>query len=137
MGYYWDFDNPKNFAADGPTPGTYLFSNGAAGACREADGVEAQVKVDQASWAVKFNQQNLAIGLVTPEVAWRSVVAPGSGAGGVGIEGGPVVAHHFITYAGVLAAEPAETMNRLGQTLDFRKQPDVVLHGVQARAAKP
>jgi hypothetical protein len=137
VGYYWDFDNPKNFAADGPTPGKYLFSNGAAGAvAKEADGVEAQVKADQVSWAVKFNRQKLALGLVTPEVAARLGVAPGSGAGGVGIEGGPSAAQHFITYAGLLAAEPAETMNRLGQTLDFRKQPDVVLHGVQARAAK-
>ena len=74
--------------------------------------------------------------MVTPEVAARLVVAPGAGAGGVGIEGGPLAARHFVTYAGLLAAEPAETMNRLWQTLDFRKQPDVVLHGLQARAAK-
>ena len=47
VGYYWDFDNPQNFAADGPTPGKYLFSNGATGAVgREADGVPAQVKAD-------------------------------------------------------------------------------------------
>jgi hypothetical protein len=136
-GYYWDFDNPKNFAADGPTPGKYLFSNGATGAlAKEADGVEAQVKADGVSWAVKFNRRKLAIGMVTPEVAARLVVAPGSGAGGVGVESGPPTAH-FITYAGPLAAEPAGTMNRLQQTLDFRNQPDVVLHGVQARRAMP
>jgi hypothetical protein len=42
---YWDFDDPKNFAADGPAPGTWLFSNGQSGAVgREADGVPAQVK---------------------------------------------------------------------------------------------
>ena len=42
---YWDFDDPKNFAADGPTPGTWLFSNGQSGPVgREADGVPAQVK---------------------------------------------------------------------------------------------
>ena len=28
---YWDFDNPKNFAADGPTPGQWLFSDGQSG----------------------------------------------------------------------------------------------------------
>ena len=61
VGYYWDFDNPKNFAADGPTPGKYLFSDGAAGTLgREADGIEAQVKADRVSWAVKFNRQKLA-----------------------------------------------------------------------------
>jgi hypothetical protein len=137
LGYYWDFDNPKNFAADGPTPGKYLFSSGATGALgREADGVEAQVKADGVSWAVKFNRQKLAIGLLTPEVATRLVVAPGAGAGGVGIEGGPLAARHFVTYTGLLAAEPAETMNRLWRTLDFRTQPHVALHGLQARAVK-
>ena len=35
VSYYWDFDNPKNFAADGPTPGQYLFANGATGAREE------------------------------------------------------------------------------------------------------
>ena len=134
-GYYWDFDNPKNFAADGPTPGKYLFSNGATGAlAKEADGVAAQVKADGVCWAVKFNPQKLALGMVTPETAARLVVGPGAGAGGVGIEGEPLAAH-FVTYAGPLAAEPAETMNRLQQTLDFRKQPEVVLYGLQARAA--
>ena len=29
---YWDFDAPKNFAADGPTPGQWLFSDGRTGA---------------------------------------------------------------------------------------------------------
>jgi len=137
LGYYWDFDDPKNFAADGPTPGRYLFSDGATGAIgREADGVEAQVKADRVSWVVKFNRQRLALVMVTPEVAARLGVAPGAGAGGVGIEGGPSAACHFVTYAGLLAAEPAETMNRLWRTLDFRKQPVIDLHGVQARAAK-
>ena len=28
---YWEFDDPRNFAADGPTPGKYLFSTGATG----------------------------------------------------------------------------------------------------------
>ncbi|NMD35665.1 MAG: hypothetical protein GYA73_07255, partial [Planctomycetes bacterium] len=31
VGHYWDFDDPANFAADGPAPGRYLFSTGAAG----------------------------------------------------------------------------------------------------------
>ena len=49
---YWDFDDPKNFAADGPTPGTWLFSNGQSGPVgREADGVPAQVKAPAHSGA--------------------------------------------------------------------------------------
>jgi hypothetical protein len=137
LGYYWEFDNPKNFAADGPTPGRYLFSNGVTGPLgKEAEGVAAQVKADRVSWVVKFNRQKLALGLLTPEVAARLAVAPGSGAGGVGIEGGGAAAQHFVTYAGLLGAEPAETMDRLRATLDFRRQPTVVLHGIQARTAK-
>ena len=122
VGYYWDFDNPQNFAADGPTPGKYLFSNGATGAVgREADGVPAQVKADSVNWGVKWNEQQLALGLITPEVAARFVIAPGAGAGGVGIEGSPA-ASHFITFAGQLDAEPAITMQRLCQTLDLRER---------------
>jgi hypothetical protein len=50
--YYWDFDNPANFAADGPTPGEYLFSTGQSGPVgKQADGVQAQVKADGVQWA--------------------------------------------------------------------------------------
>jgi len=41
VGHYWDFDNPKNFAADGPTPGAWLFSSGQTGRVgRESDGAQ-------------------------------------------------------------------------------------------------
>ena len=53
--------------------------------------------------------------MTTPEVAARFVIAPGAGAGGVGIEGSPA-ASHFITFAGQLDAEPAVTMQRLTDT---------------------
>ena len=130
--WYWDFDNPDNFAGDGPTPGTYLFSNGATGPVgNKADGVPAQVKAGNAHWAVKFNEQRLALGMATPEVAARYVVGPGSGAGGVGIERSSP-ANHLVTYAGLLDGEPREVMERLRQTLDFRDPPEVVLHATQA-----
>ena len=133
VGHYWDFDDPKNFADDGPTPGTYLFSSGAKGALgREADGVPAQVKATKTYWSLKFNPQKLALGLVTPETAALHHVAPGAGAGGVGIEGS-APAGHFVTFAGVLQAEPADTMNRLQATLDFRNQPEIVLGALEAR----
>jgi len=133
-GHYWDFDDPKNFAADGPTPGTYLFSNGTTGAVgKQADGVAAQVEAAGTYWAIKFNKQNLALGLITPEVAALHHVAPGSGAGGVGIEGSPE-ANHFITFAGVLPGEPSQTMTRLCQTLNFKNQPAIVLYAIQARS---
>ena len=131
--YYWDFDNPQNFAADGPSPGQYLFSNNATGTIgREADGVAAQVKADSVFWAIKWNDDRLALGMTTPEVAARFVIAPGAGAGGVGIEASPP-ASHFVTFAGQLDEEPAITMQRLSQTLDLRQRPAVILYAVEKR----
>jgi hexosaminidase len=130
---YWDFDNPKNFAADGPTPGQWLFSNSQSGSVgREADGVPAQVKAANAYWGVKYNPDKWALGLVTPETATLHVIAPGAGAGGVGIEGSPP-ALHFVTFAGLLTASPADTMNRLQTTLDLKHPVAVRLHSIQAR----
>ncbi|NQT52668.1 hypothetical protein HQ576_11480, partial [bacterium] len=133
VGYFWAFDNPANFAADGPTPGRYLFSNGVTGAVgRGADGVKAQVKASGVTWCVKFLPGKLALGLATPGVATRHVVGPGAGAGGVGLEGSPT-ASHFVLFGGTLDLEPAETMKRLATTLDFRKQPAVTLHAIQPK----
>lgn len=133
VGHYWDFDNPANFAAGGPSPGTYLFSNGATGAvAAEGPFTETQVKAQGVHWAVKSNADRLGLGLATPEVAARYVVAPGAGSGGVGIENSPP-AGHFVTYAGLLEAPPHETMSRLCDTLDFKRQPQVVLHAIQSR----
>jgi hexosaminidase len=130
---YWDFDNPKNFAADGPTPGRWLFSDGQSGRVgREAEGVPAQVKAPNTYWGMKHNPDRLALGLITPETATQYVIAPGAGAGGVGIEGSPP-ALHFVTFAGLLTAPPAETMNRLQATLDLKRPAGVRLHSVQAR----
>ena len=134
-GNYWDFDNPKNFAADGPSPGTYLFSNGKTGRVgRQADGVPAQVKVRGAFWSVKFNDDRLALGLVTPEVAAFHHLAPGDGAGGVGIEASRG-ANHFITFGGVLEGKPDALMNRLRRTLSFHGQPHVTAHAVQEKGS--
>jgi hypothetical protein len=133
VGHYWDFDDPKNFAADGPTPGTYLFSTGATGPVgKEADGVPAQVEAAGATWGIKFNAAGLALGLATPEVTALHHIAPGSGAGGVGIEGSSP-AGHFVTFGGVLAGEPAATMASLARTLDFRNQPRVTAYTFESR----
>ena len=129
---FWNFDDPKNFAADGPTPGTFLFSNGLTGSVgREADGVPAQVKAQDVYWGIKFNPDKLAVGLATPETAAFHHVAPGAGAGGVGIQDSPS-SNHFVTYAGRLNATPADTMNRLCQTLNLKNPPSVIVHKIQA-----
>jgi hypothetical protein len=131
VSYYWDFDDPKNFAAEFSTPGKYLFSTGATGPVgKHADGVPAQVKAAGAHWGIKFNDQKLALGMAIPETAVSMCIAPGSGAGGVGIEGS-VPASHFITFGGMLDCAPQETMTRLQQTLDFRNPPEVVVHSVE------
>jgi hypothetical protein len=131
--YYWDFDTPKNFAADGPTPGQYLFSTGATGPVgRAVDGVAAQVRAHGAFWAIKWNPARLALGLVTPDAPATLKIAPGGGSGGVGIEGSPPTAH-FVTYAGLLESEPRLVMQRLRQTLAFRDPPAVTVHAVQER----
>jgi hypothetical protein len=133
VGRYWNFDTPKNFAADGPTPGHYLFSTGATGpVARQSDGVAGQVKADAAYWGVKWNPDRLALGLVTPETPARHVLAPGSGSGGVGMEGRSTAAH-FVTFGGPLPAAPRETMQRLRETLDFRYPPRITTHTLQAR----
>jgi hypothetical protein len=131
--HYWDFDNPDNFAGDGPTPGTYLFSNAVTGPVgRRSDGVPAQVKAANVYWGVKFNPERLALGIVTPEIAAYHHIGPGAGAGGVGIERSPHVGH-FVTYAGLLESEPADTMERLRQTLDYRQPPVITLFGLQTK----
>jgi hypothetical protein len=99
---------------------------------REAEGVPAQVKAANTYWGIKHNPDRLALGLVTPETATLHVIAPGAGAGGVGIEGS-TPALHFVTFAGLLTAPPAETMNRLRTTLDLNHPAVVRLHSVQAR----
>ncbi len=135
-GHYWNFDNPANFAADGPTPGEYLFSDGKTGSVgRHADGVPAQVKSQRVHWGIKVNADRLALGIATPEVAAHHVVAPGAGAGGVGIEASEP-ANHFITVAGVLEDEPEVMMQRLSHTLDFRSQPRVLTFSIQAQILK-
>jgi len=90
------------------------------------------VKAGGAYWGVKFIPGKWALGMATPETATRHVVAPGAAAGGVGIEGGRG-ASHFVIYAGTLEGNPAELMNRLARTLDFRNQPQITLHAIQAR----
>jgi hypothetical protein len=131
VSYYWDFDDPKNFAAEFSTPGKYLFSTGAGGPVgKHADGVPAQVRAGSAHWAIKFNDQKLGLGMVIPEAAASFCIAPGSGAGGVGIEGS-IPASHFVTFGGLLGCGPGETMTRLQQTLSFRSPPEVILHAIE------
>ena len=131
--FYWEYDDPQDFAADGPTPGTYLFSTGKTGPVgRRADNAQAQVYCFPAHWSLKFNPQKLALGLVTPEADVQHGIGPGGGWGGVGIQS-PCDAAHFITFGGLLEVDGRLTMTRLDETLDFRHQPVVSQYAVQKR----
>jgi hypothetical protein len=133
-GYYWDFDNPDNFAADGPTPGDYLFSNGQHGRVgRKADALTAQVRVSGVNWAAKYLSRKWVMAMVAPEALLTMVVAPGAGAGGVGVEG-QELAGHIISYAGAMEEDtPADLMNGLARGLDFRNPPEVTMYAPQKR----
>jgi hypothetical protein len=50
----------------------------------------------------------------------------------VGIEGSTPAAH-FVTFGGLLDAEPRETMERLRQTLNFRNPPRISVGSIQVR----
>lgn len=136
-GYYWDFDNPVNFAADLATPGTAIFSNGYFSPVAKSDEPipSAQIFQDNTHWAAKYvakDGQNVILGLATPGQTSRFGVGPGAGSGGVGIEQYPG-RHYFVTYAGRTGQKPIKVMEQLSQTLDLKKQPRVVLFEMESK----
>ena len=94
--------------------------------------MSAQVKNPESQWGIKYNGQNLGLGLVTPEMRVTHVIAPGAGAGGVGIESGAPAAH-FVTFAGLLTGSPSQTMNRLQCTLRLDHPVLVRLYSLEGR----
>jgi hypothetical protein len=133
VSYYWDFDDPRHFAADGPSPGTYVFSNGATGPVRKvADGLASQVSADNVRWAVKFNQQKLMLRMILLDRLGRMWIGPGGGMGGIGIQG-PQSHGHFVAFAGVYDREPAKVMAGLLLTLDPDNPPRVVVYATQRK----
>jgi hypothetical protein len=50
----------------------------------------------------------------------------------VGIEASPP-ALHFVTFGGLLTAPPAETMNRLQNTLDLKRVAGILQQALQTR----
>ena len=128
--YYWDFDAPEIFAADGKTPGTLLFSNGTSGpTARRGNSADLQTWGRGSYWGIKSNASGTALGVATPEEPSDFVIGPGGGMGGVGIQG--VARSHFVTFAGVLNASPQQTMNRLKETFDLKRQPRVTVYSLQ------
>jgi len=132
--YFWNFDDPDLFDADGKTPGTFLFSNGRTGPT-PSKGSGLQTAEPDVFWVIKFNEQGWAHGMVTPEAPSRFVVGPGGGMGGVGIESNESRSH-FVTNAwnhkNVLLPQwdmkilSSVVMEGLQRTHNLKNQPVVV-----------
>ncbi|MCL2742312.1 MAG: beta-N-acetylhexosaminidase [Planctomycetaceae bacterium] len=126
--YYWNFDAPELFAADGKTPGTLLFSNGTtAPTARRGNTVDLQTSGKGSYWGIKYNASGIAHGMTTPEEVSDFIIGPGGGMGGVGVAG--AARRHFVTFAGSLDGSPPEqTMNRLKETFNRKRKLHVTLH---------
>jgi hypothetical protein len=126
-GYYWNFDDPDLFAADGKTPGTYLFSNGKTGPTPpKGNSVDLQIREPGVYWAIKTNEQGFVHGMTTPEARSRFVIGPGGGMGGIGIEGSEARSH-FVTLGWRLSQDmSAEFMDQILETYNLKNQPVVV-----------
>jgi hypothetical protein len=98
--WMWNYDDVRNFAADGEAPGT----------ARLADGTEAPVPKmgeqihirprTRVRWGVKYRADGLTLGLITPGADTDMRIGPGGGWGGVGIEQS-APADWFLTYCDV------------------------------------
>lgn len=132
VGFYWDYDNVDNFAADRGNPGTALFSNGhTAPVCRSDEQVHAIAR--GVTWGAKMREDGLLLANITPEVEAEHRVGPGGGWGGVGIEHS-APASHFITLADrITDGDPAAALNAVQQTLDLRNQPKMWVGRVEGR----
>jgi len=120
VNFYWDYDDVRNFAADSPTPGTALFSNGRSEpVCRSDQTIHAVGH--GTTWCAKVRADGFVLANLTPEVATTHMVGPGGGWGGVGIEHGNPAAH-FVTFADKTDQPPADLLNALQRTLDLRNQ---------------
>lgn len=125
VGFYWDYDNVDNFAADKAQPGTAVFSNGhKEPICRTDEQVHNVA--DGVYWCAKTRADGLTLANLTPVLAGRHMTGPGGGWGGVGIEGSAPTAH-FVTFADKLTGDIAPALNALQKTLDLRQQPRVWL----------
>ncbi len=131
--YFWCFTDTRLMAADSPTPGSVLFSDGTTGKVKKlTSSADCQVSRPKVHWAAKFVQDGPMIALITPELATRHVVGPGGGMGGVGIERS-TLAGHVVIYAGRCPESVKTTLDGLRATLNYGKQPTVDVCAIQQR----
>ncbi|MBI3921216.1 MAG: beta-N-acetylhexosaminidase [Armatimonadetes bacterium] len=131
VSFYWDYDRIESFAADSPTPGTAIFSNGhTEPVCKSTE--QTHAVGHGTTWCAKTRADGFVLANLTPEVAATHMTGPGGGWGGVGIEWGAPAAH-FITFADKTDQKPADLLNALQRTLDFRNQVRMYVGKVEER----
>ncbi|MCD6352026.1 MAG: hypothetical protein J7M26_07895, partial [Armatimonadetes bacterium] len=84
--WLWNYDNPRNFAADAPQPGRGRLADGTekpVPASSERVHIEPKKPV---RWCAKWRPDGLTLGLITPATDTNMRIGPGDGWGGVGVE---------------------------------------------------
>ncbi len=131
VGFYWDYDNVSNFAADNGNPGTALFSDGKREpVCRSDEQVHSVAS--DVYWGAKVRADGLVLANITPSQKTVHMTGPGGGWGGVGIESSPATSH-FVTFADQVTGDPMPVLNVIQQTLDLRVQPRLWVGKVETR----
>lgn len=131
--WFWCYDDIGLMGIDSKTPGSYQFSNGDTGKVQKTSSTpDCQAQRGGVHWSAKYVAGGPMLALLTPEIATTHTVGPGSGMGGVGLDAGPTAAH-FVIYGELAPESPADYLNALCATLDFRAQPGTVVYAVEHR----
>ncbi|MHB1455688.1 MAG: glycoside hydrolase family 20 zincin-like fold domain-containing protein [Armatimonadota bacterium] len=127
------YDDISLMGADSPTPAQCLFSDGYSEQVRKnGDAASSQIARDNVNWVSKYVENGILFTLLTPETRTRLMAGPGSGMGGLMIEGGQPAAH-FVIYGGSCPSSVPDTLNRLQTALDFTNQPTITVHSMMER----
>jgi hypothetical protein len=132
VNFFWDYDSPKTMLEGHPAPGRYALSDGEEGVIPLKVGDLSLQCKSPCFWGVRYREDGLAIGLVTPDDRASHRIGPGGSMGGCGIEGGHVRVSHFVSFADVIN-DPKGMADALQRTLAIAPQPSVSLSPPQVR----
>ena len=128
--YYWNFDAPDVFAADGKTTGQFLYSGGKTG---PTPSNQHETVWAYGFWALKSNSKGLVHGITTPEASSPFLVGPGGGYGGIGVQAYEA-RYHFVTLAGMYPNNtPQDIMGKIQDVFNFKNQPVVIQYAAEHR----
>ncbi len=132
VNFFWDYDNARNMVEGRPRPGRYAFSNGEEDFIPLKPGELSLMCKSPCFWGVRYREDGLATGLVTPDDLASHRVGPGGGMGGCGIEGGRNPVAHFVSFADVVA-EPKKLAETVQRTYAVGSQPQVFVAAAEKR----